>query len=150
MTETSLIINPSQAGALIQSNNLPKEMQGKASLTLDQIDARDVRVTVSMKKRYRLQRACISNNVICLLVHPTLDIRIAKVLLALAVEARRRLRHPDNQAWVTPIPGNAWGRLTLPADGKPPLRLIVAVQGTDVVTVTETEIAPKKLVEPAQ
>jgi hypothetical protein len=111
-------------------------------LTLDQIDARDVKVQVALKKSYRTPRIRISNAVLRMQVHPRLPLPVANLLLRLAVEARRRLRHPLDVPWATPIEGIAWGRLE--ADGKTPVVLVVTIDGKEKLRVSEDELKKKE------
>lgn len=98
-------------GLIEKPNVLPKELQAKEILTLDQIDARQVRVEVATKKSYRVPRVKITNKTITLLLGPRFPAAATKDLLLMAVEARRRLRHPDNQPHATPLTGIAYGKL---------------------------------------
>lgn len=129
----------SAGGIVIQSDNLPKELEGKKALTLDQIDARRVRVEVSTKKSYRIPRVRITNTTIRLMVSPALALPVVKDVLRLAVEARRRLRHPNNQPQADPIPGIAYGRLGAP-DEKFWDVLTVTIDGKDAVRVKVDEL----------
>lgn len=126
MNDTSKLIIPGSV--------LPKELQGKKTLTLDQIDARDVRVEVSTKKSYRIPRVKITNKTIRLMVSPFLAVPVVKEVLLMAVEARRRLRHPNNQSHADPIQGIAYGRLGA-EDEKFWDVLFVTIDGKEVTQV---------------
>lgn len=129
-------MNESASGKLIiPGSALPEELKGKKALTLDQLDARDVKVELAVKKSYRIPRVKITNKSLTLLVSPRLAVPIVKDILLMAVEARRRLRHPNNQSHADPIEGIAWGRLGS-TDEKFWDTLFVTIAGKAVTAVT--------------
>ena len=130
------IIDSSASSTLITpSTNLPEQYENAENLTLDQIDARDVRVGVKFKKSYRWPRVRLTNNSIIAYLHPNLDFLLIKQLVALAVEARRRLRHPNNQVHAEPFKGPAWGSMEDVTEDRLG-DLVVKVEGREVTRVS--------------
>lgn len=133
---------------------LPRELQAKEALTLDQIDARQVRIEVLKKASYHQARVRITNTTIRLMTPPSMPLGLVKDLLMLAVEARRRLRHPDNQAHAAAFQGIAFGKLTIEPEemeelvkrgslaggSKFPTVLTVTIDGKEVVAVKLDDI----------